>query len=49
MAAVARTAATAVSALGTLTLYVDTDAVDKENAFILRLRPALTDPSARSH
>jgi len=27
---------------------VDTDAVDKENAFILRLRPALTDPSARS-
>jgi hypothetical protein len=27
---------------------VDTDAVDKENAFILRLRPALTDPSAKS-
>lgn len=27
---------------------VDTDAVDKENAFILRLRPALTDPSAES-
>lgn len=27
---------------------VGTDAVDKENAFILRLRPALTDPSARS-
>jgi hypothetical protein len=27
---------------------VDTDAVDKANAFILRLRPALTDPSAKS-
>jgi hypothetical protein len=27
---------------------VGTNAVDKENAFILRLRPALTDPSARS-
>jgi hypothetical protein len=27
---------------------IDTDAVDKENAFILRLRPALTDPSATS-
>jgi len=27
---------------------IDTDAVDKENAFILRLRPALTDPSAAS-
>jgi len=29
---------------------IDTDAVDKENAFILRLRPApLSDPSAASH
>jgi len=27
---------------------IDTDAVDKENAFILRLRPALNDPSAKS-
>jgi hypothetical protein len=27
---------------------IDTDAVDKENAFILRLRPAITDPSTRS-
>jgi hypothetical protein len=27
---------------------IDTDAVDKENAFILRLQPALTDPSAKS-
>lgn len=27
---------------------IDSDAVDKENAFILRLRPALTDPSAAS-